>query len=65
MKNLINTSVKTIAIDFDGTIVEHRYPKIGKQKLFAFATIQALQRKGHKLIHDLRILSTQIIGLYI
>ncbi|MCG8318471.1 MAG: hydrolase [Cytophagales bacterium] len=50
MKNLINTSLKTIAIDFDGTIVEHRYPKIGKQKLFAFATIQALQRKGHKLI---------------
>ena len=26
----------TIAIDFDGTIVEHRYPKIGKIKADMF-----------------------------
>ena len=45
-----NSPPKTIAIDFDGTIVEHKYPKIGKQRLFAFATIRALQRKGHRLI---------------
>ena len=25
----------TIAIDFDGTIVEHRYPKIGNEIPFA------------------------------
>lgn len=41
---------KIIAVDFDGTIVEHAYPKIGKEMLFAFATLKQLQRKGHKLI---------------
>lgn len=39
-----------IAVDFDGTIVEHRYPAIGKEKLFAFETLKALQKKGHLLI---------------
>lgn len=39
-----------IAVDFDGTIVEHEYPKIGKPKLFAFETLKALQGKGHQLI---------------
>ncbi len=39
-----------IAVDFDGTIVEHEYPKIGKPKLFAFETLKALQKKGHQLI---------------
>ena len=41
---------KIIAVDFDGTIVEHAYPKIGKEMMFAFATLKALQKKGHKLI---------------
>jgi hydroxymethylpyrimidine pyrophosphatase-like HAD family hydrolase len=39
-----------IAVDFDGTIVEHRYPAIGKEKLFAFDTLKALQKQGHQLI---------------
>ena len=39
-----------IAVDFDGTIVEHRYPSIGKEKIFAFETLKALQDKGHLLI---------------
>lgn len=39
-----------IAVDFDGTVVEHRYPAIGKEKLFAFATLKALQKDGHQLI---------------
>lgn len=39
-----------IAIDFDGTIVEHRYPFIGKIRPFAFETMEALQMKGHRLI---------------
>jgi len=39
-----------IAIDFDGTIVEHRYPAIGEELLFAFETLKALQRKGHLLV---------------
>ncbi|WP_320113064.1 BT0820 family HAD-type phosphatase [Draconibacterium orientale] len=40
----------TIAVDFDGTIVEHRYPKIGNELPFAIETLRALQEKGHKLI---------------
>lgn len=39
-----------IAVDFDGTIVEHRYPKIGREIPFAFDTLKMLQREGHRLI---------------
>lgn len=39
-----------IAVDFDGTIVEHRYPAIGRIRPFAFETLLALQAKNHKLI---------------
>lgn len=39
-----------IAIDFDGTIVEHRYPAIGREIPFAFDTLKALQKKGHRII---------------
>jgi hydroxymethylpyrimidine pyrophosphatase-like HAD family hydrolase len=39
-----------VAIDFDGTIVEDAYPKIGKPKLFAFETLKRLQEDGHRLI---------------
>ncbi len=38
-----------IAVDFDGTIVEHAYPAIGKVRLFAFETLRLLQ-KEHQLI---------------
>lgn len=40
----------TIAIDFDGTIVEHRYPAIGRELPFAFETLKKLKEEGHKLI---------------
>lgn len=39
-----------IAVDFDGTIVEHKYPKIGRELPFAIHTLKALQKKGHRLI---------------
>jgi len=39
-----------IAVDFDGTVVEHKFPAIGKEMPFAFATLKALQKKGHRLI---------------
>lgn len=39
-----------IAVDFDGTIVENKYPGIGKPKLFAFETLRELQKQGHNLI---------------
>ena len=40
----------TIAVDFDGTIVEHKYPAIGNELPFAIHTLKALQAKGHRLI---------------
>ena len=39
-----------IAVDFDGTIVEDAYPRIGKPMLFAFETLKKLQTEGHRLI---------------
>jgi hydroxymethylpyrimidine pyrophosphatase-like HAD family hydrolase len=43
------TNIK-IAVDFDGTIVEHQYPEIGKEKLFAFMTLKELEKSGANLI---------------
>ncbi len=40
----------TIAVDFDGTIVEHRYPEIGEEKPFAIETLKMLIKDRHKLI---------------
>lgn len=45
-----DTTKKILAIDFDGTVVEHKYPAIGQEMLFAFDTLKALQNKGHRLI---------------
>lgn len=49
-KPFVSDKGKIIAVDFDGTIVEHKYPAIGKEMLFAFATLRELQKKGHRLI---------------
>jgi hypothetical protein len=39
-----------IAVDFDGTIVEHAYPKIGKPIPFALDVLRKLQRERHTLL---------------
>lgn len=39
-----------IAVDFDGTLVEHRYPQIGDEIPFAVDTLKMLQAEGHRLI---------------
>lgn len=39
-----------IAVDFDGTIVEHKYPEIGKEIPFATATLKMLINERHHLI---------------
>ena len=39
-----------IAVDFDGTIVEHKYPAIGRELPFAIETLRKLQSDRHKLI---------------
>jgi hydroxymethylpyrimidine pyrophosphatase-like HAD family hydrolase len=47
---MISTKRPILAIDFDGTIVDNKYPAIGKPKLFAFETLKKLQKKGFILI---------------
>lgn len=49
-QHFLNANSKVIAVDFDGTIVEHDYPRIGKEMMFALATLRELNKKGHKLI---------------
>ena len=39
-----------IAVDFDGTCVEHDYPAVGMEVEGAVETLRALQSKGHRLI---------------
>ena len=39
-----------IAIDFDGTIVENRYPEIGHERPFAIDTMKMLQQDRHQLV---------------
>ena len=43
-------SFMIIAVDFDGTIVEHKYPQIGNEIPFAIESLLALQKEGHQLI---------------
>lgn len=40
----------TIAVDFDGTIVTHEYPKIGTELPFATETLKMLIKDHHRLI---------------
>ena len=42
--------METIAVDFDGTIVTHEYPKIGREIPFAIETLKMLIRDQHRLI---------------
>ena len=39
-----------IAVDFDGTIVEHKYPEIGRERPFATLTLRKLIEKQHQLV---------------
>ncbi|MBO5832682.1 MAG: hypothetical protein J6Q95_05260 [Alistipes sp.] len=39
-----------IAVDFDGTCVEHDYPAVGMDVEGAVETLRALQARGHRLI---------------
>jgi len=46
----MNKNNLIIAVDFDGTIVEDEYPKIGATQLFAFETLRKLQSENYRLI---------------
>ena len=39
-----------IAVDFDGTIVDHRYPSIGKEIPGAIETLKKVVKEGNRLI---------------
>jgi hydroxymethylpyrimidine pyrophosphatase-like HAD family hydrolase len=39
-----------IAVDFDGTIVEHAYPRIGKPIPFAIEVLKKLQQEEHHIL---------------
>ncbi len=39
-----------IAVDFDGTCVEHNYPAIGMEVGGAVETLRALNKRGHRII---------------
>lgn len=47
---MIDKNSLIIAVDFDGTVVKDKYPKIGKPQFFAFETLKKLQGDGHRLI---------------
>jgi hydroxymethylpyrimidine pyrophosphatase-like HAD family hydrolase len=42
--------VAIIAVDFDGTCVEHEYPLIGKTVPGVIANLRLLIKKGHQII---------------
>jgi len=39
-----------VAVDFDGTVVEHRYPEIGKELDDGVRVLKRLLLNGHRLI---------------
>ena len=40
----------TIAVDFDGTIVTHKYPEIGEERPFAIETLKMLQKEKQETV---------------
>lgn len=46
----ISIAVETIAVDFDGTCVNHVFPLVGAEAPHAVRTLRDLVQKGHKLI---------------
>ena len=46
----LNTKNMIICVDFDGTVVRHRYPDIGPDVPGAVETLKKLVSNGHKLI---------------
>lgn len=40
---------KVIAVDFDGTIVQHKFPNIGEELPYAIATLKKLRENGHRV----------------
>ena len=52
-----------IAVDFDGTIVEHRYPHIGKELPFAIASLKNSSALAEQLSEDFLNMTTARFSL--
>jgi hypothetical protein len=39
-----------VAVEFDGTIVENDYPKIGRERPLSFYILKEIQNRGNKII---------------
>lgn len=50
LPSLLINIIMTIAVDFDGTIVKHKYPAIGEEIPFATETLKMLVEDQHRLI---------------
>ena len=48
---MIPRNLLTIAVDFDGTIVDDKYPGIGSAKIFAFDTLLELHKKKGTVLY--------------
>lgn len=48
-RKLKQADTMIIALDFDGTVVKHRYPEVGED-IGAVPVLQALQKNGHQFI---------------
>lgn len=46
---MIDLSGIRIAVDFDGTIVEHEYPEIGRRSFSPFSLSESSAKKGQGL----------------
>lgn len=44
----------TIYLDFDGTVVEHTYPAVGRENPFAMEVIKEIWWTGKRLIRSLK-----------
>lgn len=47
---MIDSYPMVIAVDFDGTIVENKYPAIGEERPYAIEVLKMLIRDRHRLI---------------
>jgi hypothetical protein len=47
---MANKISKIIAVDFDGTVVKHRYPKIGETIPYSAEVLRELINNGHRIM---------------
>lgn len=49
-KYSLNDDKKVIAVDFDGTLCENKFPQIGEPNLLLIGILLELQKSGHKIV---------------